>query len=75
MAGPGQGGLPLEQPQPYLGLSYLYDYTMSSAVGADQDEIEGVLGLNYFYSDKLTFSLEGAEAASIATTRRTPGPC
>ena len=48
--------------QPYLGLSYLYDYTMSSAVGADRDEIEGVLGLNYFYSDKLTFSLEGANS-------------
>lgn len=48
--------------QPYLGAAYLYDYTMSNAVGADRDEIEGILGLNYFCTDQLTFTLEGANS-------------
>jgi len=43
--------------EPYLSLAYLNDYSRSNDTG-DEDEMEGILGVNYFVSSQVNCGME-----------------
>jgi len=53
----GRAGYFINTFEPYISMAYLYDYAWDNG-GNDRDELEGVLGCNYYPADNLILSLE-----------------
>jgi len=54
----GRAGYLFEHVEPYVGLAYLYDYTMSVTEDPDRDEVETTVGLNMYAEDTLSVGAE-----------------
>jgi outer membrane autotransporter protein len=52
-----RAGYSLDRYEPYVSLTYVNDYTRTLDTG-DKDEMEGILGVNYYASDRFTCGFE-----------------
>jgi len=57
----GRAGYFINTFEPYISAAYLYDNDWNNG-GSDRDELESVLGCNYYPSDNLILSLEAANS-------------
>ncbi len=57
----GRAGYFIKSFEPYISTAYLYDSVWNNG-GSDRDELEGVLGCNYYPTDNLILSFEATNS-------------